>query len=211
MKPKKKQFLLAILAYILFCGLSFLSRSFELLFGLVTLIGIAFPLAWGKWTGNWASMGFRKENLKPALGWGILGGILTSLIGVSVLPELFIPPQLGLQLAIGIPLWAFIVSPFQEFFFRGYMQPIFENRFGNLWGLLLSNLGFTLWHYCAPFDASPVPLNTPLGFLSTFAAGLIYAYIFQRTRHIIAPWLAHLLTGIIFILVGAMDFVEAIF
>jgi len=208
---REKQFFLAILAYLSFCGFSFLSQFVDPLFGLVTMIGIAIPLAWGRWTGNWASMGFRKENLKPALGWGILGGILTSLIGISVLPKLSIPPQLGLQLAIGIPLWFFIASPFQEFFFRGYIQPIFENRFGNLWGLLLANLGFTLWHYCAPFSASPVPLNTPIGFLSTFAAGLVYATIFQRTRHIGAPWLAHLLTGIVFILVGAMDFVAEVF
>ncbi|MBT3338990.1 MAG: CPBP family intramembrane metalloprotease [Anaerolineae bacterium] len=208
-KAVKKPFLLAILTYLIFCGLSFLSQSVESLFGVVTMIGIAFPLAWGKWKGNLASMGFRKENLKPALGWGILGGILASLIGIAVLLELSIPDNLGLQLLIGVPLWALIVSPFQEFFFRGFMQPIFESKLGNLWGLLLSNLGFTLWHYCAPFDTSPVPLNSAVGFLATFAAGLVYAYVFQRTRNIVAPWLAHLLTGIVFVLVGAMDFVSA--
>ena len=206
----KKPFLLAILAYLIFCGLSFLSQSIEPLFGVVAMIGIAFPLAWGKWRGDWASMGFRKKNLKSALGWGIFGGIFASLIGIAVLPELSIPDNLALQLLIGVPLWALIVSPFQEFFFRGFMQSIFESKLGNLWGLLLSNLGFTLWHYCAPFDTSPVPLNSVIGFLSTFAAGLVYAYIFQRTHNVVAPWLAHLLTGIVFILVGAMDFVSTL-
>ncbi len=208
-KAVKKPFLLATLAYFIFCGLSFLSRSVEPLFGLVTIIGIAFPLAWGKWTGDWASMGFCQRNLTSAIGWGVLGGILTGLIGMAVLPELSFPSNLGMQLLIGVPLWAFIASPFQEFFFRGYLQPIAQVRFGDFFGLLLANLGFTLWHYYAPFSGSPIPLNTVLGFTSTFLAGLVYAYVFHRTRHIVAPWLAHLLTGIIFIVVGAMDFVGA--
>jgi len=155
-------------------------------------------------------LGFRKANLSSSVRWGILGGILSGLIGVAVLPSLSVPSNLGLQLLIGVPLWAFIASPFQEFFFRSYLQPIVQERFGDLSGMLLANLGFTLWHYCAPFSGSPVPLNTVLGFASTFLAGLVYAYVFQRTKNIISPWLAHLLTGIVFIIVGAMDFVSVL-
>jgi membrane protease YdiL (CAAX protease family) len=125
------------------------------------------------------------------------------------LPELSIPTNLGLQLAIGIPIWAFLASPFQEFFFRGWLQTRFENSLGNWWGLLLANLCFTLWHYTAPFvSATPVPLKTPVGALATFGAGLIYACVFQRARNIIAPWFAHLLSGVTFIIVGAMDFTQ---
>jgi membrane protease YdiL (CAAX protease family) len=77
------------------------------------------------------------------------------------------------------------------------------------WGLLVATACFTLWHYCAPFvGRTTVPLDTPVGALSTFGAGLVYAYAFQRTRNIIAPWLAHVVTGIAFIVVGAMDFTQ---
>ena len=55
-----------------------------------------------------------------------------------------------------------------------------------------------------------VPLMTATGVLSTFGAGFVYAYIFQRTRNIIAPWLAHTLAGVTFIFVGAMDFKQAL-
>ncbi len=205
----KNKFGLALAVYLLFCGLSYLSEVGDALFGIVVVIGLGFPLAHAKWTGDWASMGFRETSVAPSIGWGILGGVLSGLIGVAVLPELFIPSNLGMQLLIGVPLWALVASPFQEFFFRGYLQPIVQARFGDVWGLLLANLGFTLWHYCAPFSGSPIPLNTITGFASTFLAGLVYACIFQRTKHIVAPWLAHLLTGIIFIVVGAMDFVSA--
>lgn len=202
----KNKFGLALATYLLFCGLSYFSEPDDALFALVTLIGIGFPLAYAKWTGDWVSLGFRKTGVISAMKWGVLGGILSGMIGVAVLPDWSVPANLGMQLLIGVPLWALIASPFQEFFFRGYLQPIVQARFGDLWGLLLANLGFTLWHYAAPFSGSPVPLNSLLGFVSTFAAGLIYAYVFQRAKHIIAPWLAHLLTGIIFIVVGAMDF-----
>jgi membrane protease YdiL (CAAX protease family) len=197
----------AIIAYVVFCGLSLLSQIVYPAFGLVVLMGLALPLAWGKYTGNWAEMGFTRHNLWPALWWGVAAGILTGIIGVAVLPQRSVPPMPGLQFAIGIPLWALIISPFQEFFFRGWLQPRFENTLGMWWGLLAATVGFTLWHYFAPFvGRTPVPLDTPIGVLSTFAAGLVYGFAFQRTRNIITPWLAHVLTGIAFIAVGAMDF-----
>ncbi len=204
----KNKFRLTLAVYLLFCGLSYFSEPDDALFALVVLIGIGFPLVYAKWTGDSTSLGFRKAGIISAIKWGIAGGILSGLIGVVVLPSLSLPSNLGMQLLIGGLLWALVASPFQEFFFRGYLQPIVQARFGDWRGLLLANLGFTLWHYCAPFSGSPVPLNSVLGFMSTFLAGLVYAYVFQRAKHIIAPWLAHLLTGIIFIVVGAMDFVS---
>jgi membrane protease YdiL (CAAX protease family) len=208
-KQESSQLILAIFGFMVFCGLSLLSQAVYPLFGLVTLIGIAFPLIWGKFIGTWVEIGFSKQKIRSALLWGIIGGILTSLIGVAVLPKLFIPSRLGLQLAIGVPIWALIASPFQELFFRGWLQTRFENRLGNWWGLLLANTCFTLWHYTAPFvSTTTVPLRSPIGALATFGAGLVYAYVFQRTHNIIAPWLAHLLSGITFIVVGAMDFTQ---
>lgn len=210
-QQNNKQLLQAILVFAIFCAFSLLSQVWYPAFGIVTLIGIAFPLAWGKITGNWTEIGFTRQNIRPALLWSIAGGILTSLIGIAVLPERSLPSQIGLQLAIGVPIWLLIASPFQEFFFRGWLQTRFENRLGNWWGLLLANACFTLWHYCAPFvGATPVPLETPIGALSTFGAGLVYAYVFQRTRNITAPWLAHVIAGITFIVVGAMDFTQPV-
>ena len=205
-----REYIHAIVIFVIFCGLSLLSQVAYPVFGVVTIIGIVFPLLWGKKTGKLAEMGFTKQNAKSVWIWGVIGGILTSIIGIAVLPELSTPSQLGLQLVIGIPIWIFVASPFQEFFFRGWLQTRFENRMGNFWGLLLANACFTAWHYFAPFaNQTMVPLMTATGALSTFGAGLVYAYIFKRTRNIIAPWLAHTLTGVTFIIVGAMDFVQA--
>jgi len=202
-----KQLAHAIVAYAAFCGLSLLSQVTYPVFGLVALMGLALPIAWGKYTGNWAEMGFTKHRLRSALRWGVAAGILTGIMGVAVVPQRSLAPALGLQLAIGIPVWALIASPFQEFFFRGWLQPRFENVMGMRWGLLVGTACFTLWHYFAPFvGRTTVPLDTPFGALTAFGAGLVYGIAFQRTRSILAPWLAHVLSGIAFIIVGAMDF-----
>lgn len=75
----------------------------------------------------------------------------------------------------------------------------------------MTNSCFTLWHYLAPMagtEGSSFPLNTLRGFVSTFSAGLIYGYSFQRTRNILAPWLAHALALITFVMIDALVFVE---
>jgi membrane protease YdiL (CAAX protease family) len=209
-KPENyKQLAQAFLAYVIFCGFSILSKVAYPVFVLVALMGLALPLGWGKYTGRWVEMGFTRHNLSSALRWGVVAGILTGIIGVAVVPQRALAPMLGIQLAIGIPIWALIASPFQEFFFRGWLQTRFENTLGTWSGLLVATVCFTLWHYFAPFvGRTTVPLDTPIGALSTFGAGLLYAYAFQRTRNIITPWLAHVLTGIAFIVVGAMDFTQ---
>lgn len=208
---KNTQLWQAILAFFIFCGLSLLSRVVYPIFGLVVVMGITLPLIWGKTTGNWSEIGFTTGNWGGILRWGIIAGILTSLIGLAVLPQRVIPSSLGMQLIIGLPMWALIISPFQEFFFRGWLQTRFENALGDIWGLIIANMCFTLWHYCAPFvSQTSVPLESITGALSTFGAGLIYAYAFQRTKHIATPWLAHLLAGLAFIIAGAMDFTSAV-
>lgn len=204
-----KQLAQAIIVYSVFCGVSLLSQVAYPVFSLVTLMGLALPLAWGKHTSKWAEMGFTRHNLWSALRWGVAAGVLASIIGAAVVPQRSLPPTLGLQLAIGIPIWALIASPFQEFFFRGWLQTRFENALGTWSGMLVATGCFTLWHYFAPFvGRTTVPLDIPIGALSTFGAGLMYAYSFQRTRNIVAPWLAHVLTGIAFIVIGAMDFTQ---
>ncbi|MBN1584190.1 MAG: CPBP family intramembrane metalloprotease [Anaerolineae bacterium] len=209
-EPEKlKTFVQATVAVVIFCALSFLGRFVYAAFGIAALLGLIFPLVWAKVTGNWNGIGFAQKNWPLAMGWGVLGGIATSLIGVVVISEVAPPSKMGLQLAIGVPMWLFMASPFQEFFFRGWLQPKFESALGAGWGLILTTLWFTAWHYTAPFwDVSRFPLKTPLGAAATFAAGLIYGYILQRTRSIVSPWLAHALSGIVFVVIGAMDMLQ---
>ena len=155
-------------------------------------------------------MGFSRRNTRHALLWGIGAGVLSSVIGLLILGERTATNDLPQQLLIGGPLWLLIISPFQEFFFRGWMQAGLEKLWGKWWGLIIANICFTVWHYASPIaDAAPMPLGTVIGVGATFLAGLAYGYGFVRSRSIVAPWLGHALSGIVFVLVGAMDFVQA--
>jgi membrane protease YdiL (CAAX protease family) len=203
----------AAVAYAVFGGVSLLGRWLSIGTHLMGLTGVAIPLAWGALTRRWAEMGFTRRNWRPALLWGLGAGVATSLLGFIAVGAPPLASNLGLRLAIGIPMALLLASPFQEFFFRGWLQPRFEGALGRWGGLLVTNALFTLWHYLAPLagsSQSSFPLNTLHGFAATFVAGLIYGYVFQRTRNILAPWLAHALALITFIAVGAMVLAESL-
>ena len=194
---------------LVFFGLSVLSRRIYSFFGLVVLIGITFPLACDGITRQWQLLRSIKHNVGKSLGWGIGAGLISSLIGLSVLRDLGIPSNLGQQLLVGVPLWLLVISPFQEFFFRGWLQTGLTDYHGKWKGLLIANVFFTAWHYLSPIvDLAPFPLRSWAGLISTFFAGLVYGYVYQRSENIIAPWLAHAISGILFIVFGTMDLTQ---
>jgi membrane protease YdiL (CAAX protease family) len=198
----------AVTALVAFCALSLLSRLVPLLFLLVVGGGLLFPLIWGVFTKDWKSMGFTRRNLGPGLLWGAGGGLLLMVV-IWYTTEHRLAPFFGLQLIVGIPIWLLIMSPFQEFFFRGWLQPRFENALG-LWpGLVATSISFAVWHLCPAFEqAQIVPIMSLYGMVFTTVMGLIFGYTFCRTRNIMAPWLAHVLAGLTLVLSGAMTFVQ---
>jgi membrane protease YdiL (CAAX protease family) len=205
-----KSTIVALVGLVTFLLISFLSQFAPLLLHVMVITGIAFPLVWGKWTGSWREMGFTKRHLGRALLWGVGSGIGTSLIGLAVAQEPRQSSDLGLELAVSIPAWLFLASPFQEFFFRGWLQSLLQENMGMWRGLVLATLAFTAWHYLWPLAShSSFPLSTIGGFLATFVAGLIYGYSFQRTQSVIAPWLAHAVAGVIFVIFGVGSFIGA--
>ncbi len=199
----------ALIGFVAFCAISFMGLSVPVGTPLMVLCGVALPLTWGWMTGGWEFMGFTRKNMSSAVCWGLAAGLATSLLGFVSLPERSLPSHLGLELAVGVPLWLLLASPFQEFFFRGWLQPRCESILGKGLGLLAATAGFTAWHYCWPLAAqSAFPLYSLRGLAATFAAGLIYGYSFQRTGSIVTPWLAHAFAGIMFLFMGAGSFVQ---
>jgi len=206
----KSRVILILVSYVIFCGLSQLSRVVSPVFGLVVLAGMALPLVWGIVTGEWSLMGFSRQNLGQALLWGIGAGVVGGVIGLLILEERMPAENLPHQLLIGAPVWLLVISPFQELFFRGWMQSGLGKVFGEWWGLIIANARFTLWHYVSPIaDAALMPLETVIGMGATFAAGLAYGYGFMKGKSVVAPWIGHAISGIVFVAVGAMDFVQA--
>ena len=62
-----------------------------------------------------------------------------------------------------------------------------------------------------PLEGTPtsvLPLSSFTGILSMILAGLLFGYIYQRTQNIIAPWLAHAISGITLVIIGWMSFLQ---
>lgn len=194
----------------LFCGLTAASRRFDAALHVMALAGLLFPLMWGRITGRWADIGFTKDRLGAAVAWGVGIGLLACLIGYVTVPERSLAEDAVRQLTVGVPMWLLLASPFQEFFFRGWLQPRWEQALGKRWGLLAATAGFTAWHYMLPIfggsSRSSFPLYSLRGLAATCAAGLVYGYGFQRTKNIVTPWVAHALSGIMFVAIGAGAF-----
>lgn len=172
--------------------------------------GVGFPLWWGR--RDPAGLGFTRHRLGQALGWGAVAGIGWALYTYAAFGAGSSPPPLWpIQVVIGLPVWLLILSPFQEFFFRGWFQPRLQLALGRSPGLVVTAVAFTLWHAFPPLEGTltaTLPLSSLLGILSTLGFGLLLGYVFQRTQNIAAPWLAHALGGIGLVLIGQMTFLR---
>jgi len=206
--PGRQALVEAIVVLVAFYALSLLSRVVAPVLILVAGSGLFFPLIWGALTGDWETMGFTRRNMGQALIWGAASGILL-MAAVWFTIEHKPAPFFALQLIVGIPIWLLIMSPFQEFLFRGWLQPRFEKALGFWPGLVVTSVAFAVWHLCPPFEqAQIVPIMSVYGVTFTIAMGLILGYVFRRTGNMVAPWLAHVLGGLTLVLSGAMTFIQ---
>ena len=201
----------ALIGYGLFCALGLVSRFIPLVFLLFVAYGIVCPLLWARLTHSWRALGFSRRNLSSALVWGLGAGVTWAVYTYIFFRQHSpLPPFWGLQAAIAFPIWLLVMSPFQEFFFRGWLQPRLQAVMGKWVGLGITAFLFTLWHFFPQLEGtstSTLPLSSVLGLVSIVVAGLLFGYIFQRTENILAPWLAHAIGGIALVLIGEMSFI----
>ena len=202
----------AVVGYGVFCALGWVSRFIAAVFILFVAYGIVLPLIWAGLAHNWRVMGFCKHNVSSALICGIAAGALWAVYTYIVFRgDGPLPPLWGLQVALAVPVWLLVMSPFQELFFRGWLQPRLQALLGKWGGLGATAVAFTLWHYCPRLEGTAtatLPLSSATGLISTVLAGLLFGYIFQRTENILAPWLAHAIGGIALVLIGRMSFIQ---
>jgi membrane protease YdiL (CAAX protease family) len=208
-RPNWRIVAISLLVFAVFSALTYLGNFNSSGLALASLGMLLLPIVWAWRTRAWVEMGFTKGNLRASLWWGMGGGVLSSVIGVLVIGKITVPADLAIQLAVAIPMWLLMASPFQEFFFRGWLQTRLQTSLGMWPGFLLALVCFTLWHYTLPIfgPQSTFPMLTWQGLLGTIASGLIYGYVLQRTQSLIAPWLAHAIPGIVFVLIGAATFI----
>ncbi|MBN1483871.1 MAG: CPBP family intramembrane metalloprotease [Chloroflexia bacterium] len=202
----------ALVGYGGFCALGLASRLLPAAFVLFVAYGIVFPLVWARLTHGYRALGFSRRKLGTAVTWGLGVGIAWAIYTyVCFRQHGPMPPLWGLQVVISVPVWLLVLSPFQEIFFRGWLQPRLEAVAGRWGGLAVAAMLFTMWHFFPQLEGTAtvtLPLSTPLGVGSTLIAGLLFGYIYQRTENIVAPWLAHAIGGIGLVLIGEMIFIQ---
>jgi membrane protease YdiL (CAAX protease family) len=204
----------ASVGYGAFCALGTLSRFIPAVFVLFVAYGIALPLVWAALSRNWRALGFSRRHLGSALIWGGAAGMAWAVYTYLIFQQGGPLPQLwGIQVILALPVWLLVMSPFQELFFRGWLQPRLQTVLGKWAGLGITAVAFTVWHFFPELEGTAtatLPLSSAAGLISTLLAGLLFGYIFQRADNILAPWLAHAIGGIALVLIGRMSFVQYI-
>ena len=205
----------AFFGYSLICILSLGSRFYTPLWLATIVFGFAFPLVWSRHgRREQPEMGHAKSRC-ASIGWGASAGIAFSVFCVLSPDafELYPPPFLHLQLIVGTLVFAAILSPFQEMFFRAWLQPKLEDVGGPIGAATITSLLFMIWHWLPPFSESgyvSLNLTSITGCFSTFMLGLSCGLAYLKTRRLMAPWLTHTIAGVTIIALGRITFVQFI-
>ncbi len=82
---------------------------------------------------------------------------------------------------------------FEEFLFRGALQTRLRKVMSSPWALTVQAFLFGLWHLRANTNMMDGNLLAGLAFciVSQTVSGLVFGYVFERTRNLIAPTVAH--------------------
>ncbi len=139
-------------------------------------------------------VGFKKQEFKKTLRWGMGGGlVLFVLIMLSgyiiqlLAPEL--PPQPFEDVLRGVStfpdliamlLVGSVLAPLvEEIYFRGMVYPVLRKHIGVPLAIVVSGIIFGTLHWDL-WRMVPLALG-----------GMALAYIYERSRTIYAPWMAH--------------------
>jgi membrane protease YdiL (CAAX protease family) len=165
--------------------------------GVATVMWTLFHRRAGALLGDRFRPGLRALGI-AVLGWLIvfalqvlIGTAVVVLLGPDAAPEAGgLPPQ-----AVEGPPWslvlaAVVVAPVaEELYFRGFLLQGLWRSFGPRWAIVASALVFGLFHF------GGARLQTVLPMVSATAIGLVFGYLFVRTRNLAVTILAHALVN----------------
>lgn len=172
---------------------AFFSESAGLIAGSVVLIALPVFLVLTPYARTLDTMGFRKPlgkmllYLLPLLGVLFVGNevvyqVTERIIGEFPLDELTGEAILHNPILMGIAVG--ILGPIgEEVFFRGFAHTALRRKYGFKKGILLSSLFFGMYHV--------IPWQIPYAVV----AGLILAYVYEKTQSIYPPILFHIINN----------------
>jgi membrane protease YdiL (CAAX protease family) len=118
----------------------------------------------------------------------VLWALWTDYLGIaSTMLSTFRQVPVWFMVLVGIPCFALLNAFAEEVVYRGILQDALEKCFGEKQGLILmaQASAFAAAHYVGGFP------NGKTGYLMTFAYALMLGYLRDRSRGMLAPYLAH--------------------
>jgi len=179
------------------CSLLFCFFLFSVF--LVTSVGLVY-IGFTKWVGiELKKLWYDREKFLIDICWGILGFIIAfvSLFIIAIIASMlgFIPIEitaiqlLPIQYLLSL-FFGFAIAAFQEeTIFRGFLQNIFTERFGNWYGNVLQAIIFSICHI------GYYPLSSWYLFIIAFINGIIFGWLKMKRGTLIAPAIANGLIG----------------
>jgi membrane protease YdiL (CAAX protease family) len=145
-----------------------------------------------------STFGFRTDNMGKSLLQGValfalLGGAAAAIYyGViyGIIGEMPIQGFYLAQCLLQIPFMTLCVGISEEGLFRGYMQTHLEKIYGGGKAILFQAVLFGFWHFV--WDLTPFSLVGMTYYISqTFFFGLLFGYVYSKTRNLVPVVLAH--------------------
>ncbi len=186
-------------------GVQFSSQSILFLTSafLIISVGLVY-LGFTKWIGidlkQW--WWFDRKRILGDIGWGVLGffiamvsavAVLTLIMKLGLVPASMMQNQSSQPSPIEFLLMLFFglaIAGFQEeTIFRGFLQSVLTERFGNWKGNILQAAAFSIAHIgYYPSDAWHL-------FILAFVLGIVFGWLKMKRGTLIVPWIAHGFVG----------------
>jgi len=166
--------------------------------GVCTIALIVYRIGYGRRA--WRLLGLQRRQLVACVGQGILGfGVVMALLAIAVSlmgqmgVEQFVPLSLKAPLEVFVEarnpatfaiyfVLVGIVAPFiEEIIFRGFVYPGLRRIMTVPAAALASGLVFAAMHVSAPVG----------GLITIALIGVVLAYLYERSRSLIAPMITH--------------------
>lgn len=158
-----------------------------------------------QWRGGIDSLFELHRPSRRDIGWAVVG-FLALVVGVNALSSLVVQ-YLGIETAENavvtegrenpvyflylIPIAFLFNAPAEELLFRGVVQGLFRRAYGVVPGVVIASVLFGAVHITALFTSGAGTASLAVTIGITIALGVVLGALYERTRNLFVPILAH--------------------